>query len=65
MSRVSLFHAINVTNGSNLSDRCFRDYRLHYKYTDHSHRRVTFVISESYRAVCRVFLCKDTPVIEC
>ena len=44
-----LVHAINVVNGSSLSDRCFRDYRLRYKYIDQSHRRVTFVISESYR----------------
>ena len=51
-----LVHAINATNGSDLSDRCFRDYRLHYKYTDHSNRRVTFAISESYRTICRVFL---------
>ena len=50
-----LIHAINATNRSSLSDRCFKDYRLHYKYTDHSNRRVTFAIYESYRAICRVF----------
>ena len=50
-----LVHAINAANGSSLSDRCFRYYHLHYKYTDHSDRRVTFVISESYREICRVF----------
>ena len=60
-----LVHAINAANKSSLSDRCFRDYRLHYKYIDHSNRRVTFVISVSYRAICRVFLCRDTPVTEC
>ena len=48
-----LIHAINATNGSSLSNRCFRDYHLHYKYTDHSDRRVTFAISESYRAICK------------
>ena len=46
-----LIHAINTANGSSLSDHCFRDYRLRYKYTDHSHKRVTFVISKSYRAI--------------
>ena len=51
-----LVHAINAANGSSLSDRCFRDYRFHYKYTDHSDKRVTFAISESYRAICRVLL---------
>ena len=50
-----LVHAINATNGSSLTNRCFRDYRLHYKYTDHSDRRVTFAISESYRVIYRVF----------
>ena len=50
-----LIHAINVTNGSSLSDHCFIDYLLQYKYTDHSNRRVTFVISESYKAIFRVF----------
>ena len=50
-----LFHAINATNGSSLSDRYFRDYHLHYKYVDHSNRRVTFAISETYRVICRVF----------
>ena len=41
-----LVHAINTTNGSSLSDHYFRDYLLHYKYIDHSNRRVTFAISE-------------------
>ena len=50
-----LVHAINTTDGSNLSDRCFRDYHLHYKYIDHSHRRVNFEIFESYRAICNSF----------
>ena len=50
-----LVHAINATNGSSLSDHCFGYYRLHYKYTDHSNRRVTFAISKSYRVICRVF----------
>ena len=50
-----LVHAINAADGSNLSDHCFTDYRLHYKYIDHSHRRVTLVISESYRAICKSF----------
>ena len=43
-----LIHAINAANGSSLSDRYFRYYGLHYKYTNHSNRRVTFAISESY-----------------
>ena len=60
-----LVHAINVTNESSLSGRCFRYYHLHYKYTDHSNRRVTFVIYESYKAICRVSLCRDTPVTKC
>ena len=46
-----LIHEINVTNGSSLSDHCFRDYRLRYKYRDHSYRRVTFAICESYKAI--------------
>ena len=50
-----LIHAINVTNGSSLNDRCFRDYHLHYKYIDHSNKRVTFTISESYKPIFRVF----------
>ena len=50
-----LVHAINVIDGSSLSDRFFRDYRLHYKYTDHSNIRVTFAIFESYRAICKSF----------
>ena len=48
-NRCCLIHAINVANGSSLNDRCVRYYCLHYKYIDHSYRRVTFVISESYR----------------
>ena len=52
-------HAINAVDGSNLSDRCFRDYRLRYKYIDHSHRRVTFMISKSYRAICKSFPCAE------
>ena len=54
-ARCFLFHAINAANRSILSDRCFRDHRFHYKCTDHSDRRVNFAISESYRAICRVF----------
>ena len=50
-----LVHAINAANRSILSDRCFRDYCLRYKYIYHSHRRVTFVISESYREICKSF----------
>ena len=50
-----LVHAINAVDGSSLSDHCFREYRLHYKYIDHSHRRVTLAISESYRAICKIF----------
>ena len=50
-----LVHAINTADGSSLNDFCFRDYRLRYKYRDHSYRRVTFVISESYREIRRVF----------
>ena len=50
-----LVHAINVADRSTLSNRCFRYYRLRYKYIDHSHRRVTLVISESYRAICKSF----------
>ena len=46
-----LVHAINAADGSSLDDRCFRDYRLRYKYRDYSYRRVTFAISESYRAI--------------
>ena len=49
-----LVHAINVANRSNLSDRCFRDYRLRYKYIDHSDRRLTFAIFESYREICKI-----------
>ena len=59
-----LVHAINTTDGSSLDDRCFRDYRFHYKFRDHSYRRVTFVIFESYRAIWRVVLCGDTSVTE-
>ena len=54
-----LVHAINAANGSILSDRCFRDYHLHYKYTDHSDIRDTFAISESYREICRSFPCAE------
>ena len=50
-----LVHAINAADGSNLSDCCFRYYRLRYKYIARSDRRVTFVISESYRAICKSF----------
>ena len=50
-----LVHAINTADGSSLNDRCFRDYRLCYKYRDHSYKRVTFAISESYRAIWRDF----------
>ena len=50
-----LVHAINATEGSSLSDHCFKDYRLHYKYIDHSHRRVTFAISESYKVIHKSF----------
>ena len=59
MLGVSLVHAINDANGSSLSDRCFRYYRLHYKCTDHSDRRVTFAISESYRAIGRSSPCAE------
>ena len=58
-ARCCLVHAINAANGSILSDRCFRDYHLHYKYTDHSDIRATFAISESYRAICRSFPCAE------
>ena len=51
-----LVHAINSADGSNLSDHCFRDYRLRYKYIDHSHRRVTFAIFENIEQVVGVFL---------
>ena len=51
-----LVHAINASNGSSLSDRCFRDYGLRYKYIYHSHRRVTLAIYESYRAICKSFI---------
>ena len=54
-----LFHAINSANRSILSDRCFRDYHLHYKCIDHSDIRVTFTISESYREICRSFPCAE------
>ena len=50
-----LVHAINAADGSSLSDRCFREYHLRYKYIDHSHRRVTLAISESYRELCKTF----------
>ena len=53
--RCCLIHATNATNGSSLNDRCFRDYLLHYKYTDHSNRRVTFAIYESLRVIYIVF----------
>ena len=46
-----LVHATNAANGSSLSDHCFRDYHIHYKYIDHSDRRVTFASFESYRAI--------------
>ena len=50
-----LVHAINATDGSSISDRLFKEYHLHYKYIDHSHRRVTLAISESYRTICKSF----------
>ena len=46
-----IFHEINTADGSSLDDRCFRDYRFRYKFIDHSYRRVTFAISESYKAI--------------
>ena len=59
-----LVHAINTVDGSNLDDRCFKECHLRYKFRAHSYRRVTFVISESYGAIWRVFLCRDTSVTE-
>ena len=50
-----LVHAINTTDSSSLDDRCFGDYHLHYKFRDHSSRRVTFAISESIEQFVRVF----------
>ena len=50
-----LVQAINSVDGSSLDDRCFKYYHLHYKYRDHSYRRVAFTISESYREIGRVF----------
>ena len=46
-----LIHAINTADRSSLDDCCFRDYCLQHKNRDHSYRRVTFVIFESYRAI--------------
>ena len=46
-----LVHAINTADGPSLNDCCFIDYHLCYKYRDHSYRRVTFAIFESYREI--------------